>query len=125
MPERTVHFDMVDTPPKQRINHAHIGEGIIRLHWHKPGEEPSDPQGVILSEGDFRKIMTTNYWKEEEDLEASGEEGTNVTGVEVHLGHVDFRFKKGNRSAREEVSVLALRQVDSRIRRRVRDVRAS
>lgn len=123
MAERTVLFEMVNTSPKQRINHAHIGEDAIRLHWHKPDDEKPGRQGVVLSKEDFHRIMETNYWKKEENLEATGSEGTNLTAAEVHIGDVVFTFKKGKRTAQEEVSFLALRQVDGRLRRRVRDAR--
>ena len=123
MEERVVVFDLVDAPPNQRVNHAHIREDLIALHSHPLEKEPGGVEGAILARGDFLQIMTVNYQKQEDTLEFEVVTGTTVTSADVGLGSVVFKFQVGKKKAKEEVSVLSLRQLDSRVRRRVRDVR--
>ncbi|MFQ5985779.1 MAG: hypothetical protein ACE5KQ_00275 [Thermoplasmata archaeon] len=123
MEERVVVFDLTDTPPNQRVNHAHIREDLVALHSHPLEKEPGGVEGAALLRRDFLLIMTVNYHKQTETLEFEGVPGTTVTSVDVGIGSVVFRFQVGKKKAKEEVSVLSLRQLDSRLRRRVRDVR--
>ncbi len=123
MEERVVVFDLENAPPKQRVNHAHIREDLIALHSHPLEKEPGDVEGAILARRDFLLIMTVNYQKQTDTLEFEAVPGTTVTSADVGLGSVVFRFQVGKKKAKEEVSVLSLRQLDSRVRRRVRDVR--
>ncbi len=123
MEERVVVFDLENAPPKQRVNHAHIRGDLIALHSHPLEKEPGGVEGAILARGDFLLIMTVNYDKQEETLEFQGAPGTTVTSTDVGLGSVVFKFQVGQKKAEEEVSVLSLRQLDSRVRRRVRDIR--
>lgn len=123
MEERVVVFDLTNTPPKQRVGHAHIREDLIALHWHPVKKEPGGPEGATLSRTDFIQIMTVNYRKQAGTLEFDALPGTTVTSADVGLGSVVFRFQLGKKEGQEEVSVLSLRQLDSRLRRRVRDVR--
>ncbi len=123
MEERVVVFDLENAPPKQRVNHAHIREDLIALHWHPLEKEPGGVEGAILARGDFLLIMTTNYQKQADTLQFEAVPGTTVTSADVGLGSVVFKFQVGKKKAREEVSVLSLRQLDSRVRRRVRDAR--
>lgn len=123
MDERVVVFDLVNAPPKQRVNHAHIQGDLIALHAHPLEKEPGGVEGASLLRRDFLLIMTVNYRKQAETLELEGVPGTTVTSADVGLGSVVFKFQIGEKKAKEEVSVLSLRQLDSRLRRRVRDVR--
>jgi hypothetical protein len=123
MEERVVVFDLENAPPKQRVNHAHIREDLITLHSHPLEKEPGGVEGAILARPDFLLIMTVNYQKQTDTLEFEAVPGTTVTSADVGLGSVVFRFQVGKKKAKEEVSVLSLRQLDSRVRRRVRDVR--
>ncbi|MFQ5552209.1 MAG: hypothetical protein ACE5EW_00545 [Thermoplasmata archaeon] len=123
MEERVVVFDLTDTPPNQRVNHAHIREDLVALHSHPVEKEPSGVEGAALLRKDFLLIMTVNYRKQTETLEFEGVPGTTVTSADVGIGSVVFKFQVGKKKTKEEVSVLSLRQLDSRLRRRVRDVR--
>lgn len=123
MEESVVVFDLENAPPKQRVNHAHIRGDLLALHSHPLEKEPGGVEGAILLRRDFLLIMTVNYQKKEDTLEFPGTAGTTVTAADVGLGSVVFRFQVGEKKAKEEVSVLSLRQLDSRLRRRVRDVR--
>ncbi len=123
MEERVVVFDLVDAPPNQRVNHAHIRGDRIALHSHPLEKEPGGVEGAILARRDFLQIMTVNYQKQEDTLGFEAVPGTTVTSANVGLGSVVFKFQVGKKKAKEEVSVLSLRQLDSRVRRRVRDVR--
>ncbi len=123
MEERVVVFDLDNAPPNQRVNHAHISGDLIALHSHPLEKEPGGVEGAILARGDFLLIMTVNYEKQADTLEFEAVSGTTVTSADVGLGSVVFKFQVGEKKAKEEVSVLSLRQLDSRVRRRVRDVR--
>ncbi len=123
MEERVVVFDLENAPPKQRVNHAHIRGDHIALHSHPLAKEPGGVAGAILARRDFLLVMTTNYQKQAVTLEFEAGPGTTVTSANVGLGSVVFKFQVGEKKAKEEVSVLSLRQLDSRVRRRVRDVR--
>lgn len=123
MEERVVIFDLTDTPPDQRVNHAHIRDDLIALHSHPVEREPGGVEGAALLRKDFIMIMTVNYQKQERTLEFEGLPGTTVNSADVGIGSVIFRFQVGEKKGQEEVSVLSLRQLDSRLRRRVRDVR--
>lgn len=120
MAEKRADFDMANVGPRQRVNHAHIAGEVIALHSHDPEEEPAKPEGIVISKADWLRMMDAVYWKREEALEAEGGENTNLVGVETHVGYVDLKFKRGKRTVQEEVSVLSLQQVDSRMRRRRR-----
>ncbi len=121
MAEALVTLDTVNIGPKQRVNHAHIRDDSIALHWHKPGAEPKKAEGITISKEDWLGIMNSVYWKREETLEAQGAEGNNLVGAVTHVGFVGFRFKKGRKTVEEEVSVLSLQHVDARMRRRHRE----
>ncbi|MFQ5907744.1 MAG: hypothetical protein ACE5JE_02805 [Thermoplasmata archaeon] len=123
MEERVLVFDLTNTPPKQRVNHAHIREDLVALHAHPVEKEPGILEGVVLHRRDFTLVMTVNYRKQEETLEFDGSRGTTVTSADVGIGSVVFTYREGEKKAKDEVSVLSLRQLDSRLRRRVRDVR--
>lgn len=123
MAEEVAVFDLGENSPAQRHTHAHLRGDAIHFHVHAPGEEPGKPEALVLSKWDLWRVMDVNYWKKEASLEFEGGEGTNVTGAEVGLRKAVFRWKKGNREAEDEISFPALRQVDARLRRRVRDVR--
>ena len=123
MDERVVVFDLENAPPKQRINHAHLQGDLLALHAHPLETEPGGVEGVVLLRRDFLLIMTVNYQKREETLEFQAAPGTTLLGADVGIGSVLFQFQVGEKKAKEEVSVLSLRQLDSRVRRRVRDVR--
>jgi hypothetical protein len=120
MAERVAVFDMVNVNTRQRINHAHIMDDVITLHWHEPDFEPEGSEGVSISKEDWMKIMTSVYWKKNETLEFSGSEATNLMAADVNVGYVVLRFRQGKKTAEEEVSVLSLRQVDGRLRKRHR-----
>ncbi len=121
MDEIVATFDMVNVNPKQKANHAHITGDTITLHWHDLESEPEEGGGgIVFSREDWMKIMTAVYWKKEEIVETSGSEGTNLVNAEVHPGYVIFRYKRGKKKVEEEVSVLSLRQVDGRLRKRHR-----
>ncbi len=123
MEERVVVFDLENAPPNQRVNHAHIREDLIALHSHPMEKEPGGVEGAILARRDFLLVMTANYQKQADTLEFEAVPGTTVTSADVGLGSVVFKFQVGEEKAKEEVSVLSLRQLDSRVRRRVRDAR--
>ena len=123
MEERVVVFDLENAPPNQRINHAHIQDEVLALHSHPLEKEPGGVEGAVLLRRDFLLIMTVNYDKREETLEFQGAPDTTVTSADVGLGSVVFKFQVGGKKVKEEVSVLSLRQLDSRVRRRVRDAR--
>jgi hypothetical protein len=123
MDERVVVFDLENAPPKQRVNHAHIQGDLLALHAHPLEKEPGGVEGVVLLRRDFLLIMTVNYQKKEETLEFQAASGTTMTSADVGLGSVVFTFQVGEKKAKEEVSVLSLRQLDSRVRRRIRDAR--
>ncbi len=123
MEERVLVFDLTNTPPKQRINHAHIREDLVALHAHPIEKEPDHLEGAVLRRSDFTQVMTVNYRKQEETLEFEGLPGTTVTSADVGIGSVVFTYRVGEKKAKDEVSVLSLRQLDGRLRRRVRDVR--
>ncbi|MCJ2531245.1 MAG: hypothetical protein LN413_02860 [Candidatus Thermoplasmatota archaeon] len=123
MEEHVVVFDLENAPPKQRVNHAHIHGELIELHSHPLEKERGGVEGAILARRDFLLIMTVNYQKQADTLEFEAGPGTTVTSADVGLGSVVFKFQVGKKKAKEEVSVLSLRQLDSRVRRRVRDAR--
>jgi hypothetical protein len=105
------------------MNHAHIREDVLAIHAHPLEKEPGGVEGVVLLRRDFLLIMTVNYQKREETLEFQAASGTTITSADVGIGSVVFTFQVGDKKTKEEVSVLSLRQLDSRVRRRVRDAR--
>ncbi len=120
MGEKLAVLDTVNIGPKQRVTHAHIRGDIIKLHWHNPESEPEKEKGVGLSKEDWLKMMNSVYWKREETIEAEASEGTNLISVDVRVGFVNLKFRKGRKAAEEEVSVQSLQQVDALMRRRHR-----
>ncbi len=111
---------MANVSPRQRVNHAHLFGDAIALHWHAADKEPERFEGVSLSHTDWKRIMDKVYWKEEGSVETEPSEADNLIGADVHVGYVVLRFKKGRKTAEEEVSVSSLRQVDARLRTRNR-----
>ncbi|MFQ5838692.1 MAG: hypothetical protein ACE5HJ_07905 [Thermoplasmata archaeon] len=120
MGENVALFDMVNAGTRQRVNHAHIMDDAITLHWHNLEAEPEEEEGITLSTEDWVRIMTPVYWKREETIEAKESEGVNLISAEVRVGYVVFRYRQGKKKVEEEISVLSLRQVDGRLRKRHR-----
>ncbi len=106
--------------PHQKVNHAHIFEDAVVLHWHASDQEPERGEGVSLSRNDWMNLMNLVYWKKEESLEAPPSDDNNLIGADVHVGYVVFRYKKGRKTVEEEVSIQSLQQVDARLRKRSR-----
>ena len=106
--------------PHQKVNHAHVFEDVIVLHWHASGNEPERGEGVTVSRDDWMNVMNLVYWKKEENLEAPPSDDNNLIGADVRIGYVVFRYKKGRKVTEEEVSVQSLQQVDARLRKRNR-----
>lgn len=120
MTGRVVPFFSANIGPHQRVNHAHIEEDLIVLHWHKPDAEPEGGPGVEVSRGMWSRLMDAVYWKREETLEPAEGEGGNVVALDAHVGFAVFHFKRGRQQAEEEVAVPSLQQADARLRRRNR-----
>lgn len=123
MVEKVAVFDMVEAGPNQRVNHAHIRGDLVHLHVHGPGKEPKEPEALVLSRWDLWRVMDVNYWKEELTLTFEPSDETNAVGAEVGLRSAVFTWKKGKQTKEDEVTFHHLRQVDARVRFRVRDVR--
>lgn len=121
MSEELAILDKTNIGPEQRVNHAHIHNDTIVLHWHELETEPEEENGITLSREDWLRIMTSVYWKREETIEAEASSGNNLASAETHIGYVVFRYRSDRkRTADEEVALLSLQQVDARLRKRHR-----
>lgn len=123
MTERVAVFNLTEVSGDQRMTHAHIRGDLIHFHVHDPEKEPKSPEALVVSKWDLWRVMDINYWKKEASLNLDPSDETNAEAADVGLRAATFRWKKGKQTKEDEVSFFSLRQVDARLRFRVRDVR--
>lgn len=84
--------------PNQRVNHIHLEDDEVRLHWHPPERE--EDSGIRLPMEAFKKALDLMYWKKGEELEGGGD----VSKLDVKVGVITFEHPGG----REVVSTDSL-----------------